>query len=97
MFATVIYKNSENIVRATSGGYGTFRVLGKELGYDVPAGQLQHNADYKETDHEDQCFLYLRGNGFYNVEKIKYLGITIPNDLMWKTCKGQYDSWLHWT
>ena len=40
-----------------------FRVLGKELGYEIPAGQMQYNADYKETDREDHCFLYLRGKG----------------------------------
>ena len=46
---------------------------------------MQYNADYEETDQEDQCFLYLRGTVFDNVEKIKYLGITITNDLKWNT------------
>ena len=50
-------KNGENL-----GGYRPFRALGKEFGYGVPAGQMQYNADYKETYQEDQCFLYLRGN-----------------------------------
>ena len=34
-----------------------FRVLGKELGHEVPTSQMQHNAYYKETDQKDQCFL----------------------------------------
>ena len=37
--------------------YRPFRVLGKELGYEVPAGQMQYNADYMETGQEDHCFL----------------------------------------
>ena len=32
-------------------------------GHEIPANQMQYNADYKETDQEDQCFLYLRGKG----------------------------------
>ena len=36
-------------------------MFGKELGHEIPASQMQYNADYKETDQEDQCFLYLRG------------------------------------
>ena len=38
-------------------------MLGKELGHEVLAGQMQYNVDYKETDQEDQCFPYLRGTG----------------------------------
>ena len=41
----------------TSGGYRPFRMLGKELGHEVPTSQMQHNADYKETDQKAQCFL----------------------------------------
>ena len=26
-------------------------------GHEVPTSQMQHNADYKETDQKDQCFL----------------------------------------
>ena len=38
-------------------------MLGKELGHEVPVGQMQYNGDYKEMDQEDHCSLYLRGNG----------------------------------
>ena len=27
------------------------------LSSEVPTSQMQHNADYKETDQKDQCFL----------------------------------------
>ena len=39
-------------------------MLGKVLGHEVPAYQMQYNADYKETDQGDQCFLYLRRRGW---------------------------------
>ena len=37
--------------------------LGCWARYEISVGQMKYNADYKETDQEDQCFLYLRGNG----------------------------------
>ena len=43
--------------RVTSGGHRPFGMLGKELGHEVPTSQMQYNADYKETDQKDQCFL----------------------------------------
>ena len=46
---------------------------------------MQHNADYKETDQKDQCSYSLEGTVLDNVEKIKYLGVTITNDLKWNT------------
>ena len=35
-------------------------MLGKELGYEVPAGQMPYNSDYKVMVQEDEWFLYLR-------------------------------------
>ena len=46
----------------------------------VPTSLRALESDYKETDQEDTTVLD-------NVEKIKYLGITITNDLKWKTCQ----------
>ena len=75
-------------------------MLGKELGHEIPTSQIicKCDADYKESDQEDQCFLYLRGNAetiLDNVEKIKYLGITITNDLQWSTCMSAiFAEWL---
>ena len=40
--------------------YRPFRVLGKALGHHILTSQMQYNANYKETDQEEQCFLYLR-------------------------------------
>ena len=53
------------------------RVQDKELGHEIPARQMQYNAEYKETDQaipERKRFLIM-------LKKIKYLGITIINDL----------------
>ena len=43
---------------------------------------MHYNADYKEMDQEDHC---LNETVLDNVEKIKYLGITITNDMKWNT------------
>ena len=61
-------------------------MLGKELGHEVPTSQMKHNADYKETEQKHQFAAYsLEGTVPDNVEKIKYLGVTITNDLNWNT------------
>ena len=65
----------------TSREYKPFRVLGKEVRREIPASQMQYNADYNGTDREYQCILYL----IDNVEKIKFRGIKITNDLKWNT------------
>ena len=50
-------KDTEDTVKLQEHIYRLFRMLGKELGHEVPTSQMQHNADYKETDQKDQCFL----------------------------------------
>ena len=58
-------------------------MLGKALEPEIPISQMQYNANYKETDQEDQCFL--EGTVLGKVEKIKYFGKTITNGLKWNT------------
>ena len=60
-------------------------MLGKEFGHEIPTSQMQHNADYKETDQKINASYSLEGRVLDNVEKIKYLGVTITNDLKWNT------------
>ena len=60
-------------------------MLGKEIGYEVSTCQLQYDASDKKTDQDDPCFIYLRVIDLENVEGIKYLEVTITNDLRWTT------------
>ena len=84
----VCYREIQDI-EETSGEYRPFRVLGKELGYEIPTSQMQYNADYKETDKKINASYSWKATVLDNVEKIKYLGITIINDLKWNT-RQQY-------
>ena len=64
-------------------------MLGKELGHEIPTSQMQYNADYKETDKKKINASYsLEGTVLDNVEKIRYLDITIRKDLKWNTHVG---------
>ena len=62
-----------------------FRMLGKELGHEVPTSQMQHNVDYKETDKKINASYSSEGSVLENVKKIKYLGVPITNALKWNT------------
>ena len=37
-------------------------MLGKEIGYEISACQMQYDANNKETDLKDPCFIYSGGN-----------------------------------
>ena len=51
------------------------------LGYEISTCQMQYYANNKETD----ASYTLEGTVLENVENIKYLGVTITNDLRWNT------------
>ena len=51
-------------------------MLGQEMGYGISNCQMQYDAADKYT---------LEGTVLQNVENIKYLGVTITDDLRWNT------------
>ena len=55
------------------------------MGHEIPTSQIQYHADYKEIDQKDQASYNLEGPVLDNVENIKYIGVTITNDLKWNT------------
>ena len=60
-------------------------MLGKEMGYEISTCQMQYDANNKETDKQIHVSYTLKGTVLESVESIKYLGVTITNDLRWKT------------
>ena len=54
-------------------------MLGKEMGYEISTSQMQYDANIEETSYT------LKGTVLENVESIKYLGVTITNDLRCNT------------
>ena len=60
-------------------------MLGKEVGYEISNCQMQYDANNKETDKKMHAKYTLEGTVFENVGSIKYLGVTITNDLRCNT------------
>ena len=60
-------------------------MLGKELGYEVPAGQMQLMQITRKRFKKITAFDTLEGKVLDNVEKIKYLCTAITNDFKWST------------
>ena len=55
------------------------------MGYEIPTCQMQHDAADKKTLNKIQVSYTLEGAVLENVDNVKYLGVTITNDLKWNT------------
>ena len=55
------------------------------MGYEIPTCQMQHDAADKKTLNKIQASYTLEGTVLENVDNIKYLGVTITNELKWNT------------
>ena len=51
------------------------------MGYEIPACQMLHDAADKKNLNRIQASYTLEGAVLENVDNIKYLGVTITNDL----------------
>ena len=51
------------------------------MGHEIPTSKIRYNADYKATDKIKASY-NLEGTVLENVENIKYLGISITNDII---------------
>ena len=64
-------------------------MLGKEMGYEISTCQMQYDANNKEMDKKLHASFTLERTVLENVKRIKYLGVTITNDLRRNT-RQQY-------
>ena len=55
------------------------------MGYEIPTCKMQHDAADKKKLNKIQASYILEGSVLENVDYIKYLGVTITNDLKWNT------------
>ena len=55
------------------------------MGYEISTCQMQYDANNKETDQKDPCFIYSRGNGPRKCRKHQISCVTVTNDLRWNT------------
>ena len=55
------------------------------MGYEIPTCQMQHDASDKKNLNKIQASYTLEGTVLENVDNIKFLGVTITNDLKWNT------------
>ena len=53
--------------------------------YAIPTCQMQHDAAEEKLTNKTQASYTLEGTVLENGESIKYLGVTITNDLKWNT------------
>ena len=55
------------------------------MGHEISTRQMQHDANNKETDKEFHASNALEGTVLENAESIKYLDVTVTNDLRLNT------------
>ena len=55
------------------------------MGYEITTHQMQYDTADKETDQKINAEYTLKGVILQNVDKIKYLEVTITEDLRWNT------------
>ena len=72
-------------------------MLGKEMGFEISTCQIQYDANNKETDQKIHTSYTLEGTFLENVESIKYLGVTITNNLRWNTYISNVCTKVNWT
>ena len=55
------------------------------MGYEILTCQMQYDAADEKTDKKIYASYTLGGTDPENVERVKYLGVTITSDLRWNT------------
>ena len=60
-------------------------LLGSEMGNEILTRQMQHDALTNKRSSKIQANYTPEGTILENVESMKYLGVTITNDLKWNT------------
>ena len=60
-------------------------MLCKELGYEISTCQMQYDANNKETDQKDPCFIYPGGNSPRKCRKYQVSWRHYNKDLRWNT------------
>ena len=69
----------------TTERYTSILTLGKEFGYEISTCEMHHGENDKKTDKKIYASYTLEGTVLESVKGIKYLGVSITNDLRWNT------------
>ena len=58
-----------------------------EFGHEISTSQMQYTVDFKETDQENRCFLYLRA-----VFEQRLIGPLASSDVTWRNVHRTFQS-----